>query len=117
MRNLSNLTQPTICLLVSKMDISHGVASIAITSGIPITSSFYALNSPLSERQRLKTAASTILNAHELLKQDTILIIERVSNLFSDSDVWPSRRTAFYLGISPCLVPPHHWHTGSDMHS
>ena len=65
--------------------------------------------------QRLKTAASTILNVHELPEQDIALIIEQVSNLFSDSDVRPSRTTASYLGVLPCLIPPHH--TGSIMHS
>lgn len=96
------------------MLISHGVASLGSTSGIPITSLLQLLQYDIlrpklttlreTYSQRLTTAASTILNAHEVPKQDTALIIERGSNLFSDSDVWPSRRTAFYLGILPCLV-------------
>ena len=82
------------------MLISHGVASLGSTSGIPITSLLQLLQllqydilrpklTTLRETysQRLTTAASTILNAHEVPKQDTALIIERGSNLFSDSDV------------------------------
>ena len=35
-------------------------------------------------------------------------ISERVENLFIDSEAWPSKRAAYYLGILPILVPPQH---------
>jgi hypothetical protein len=46
---------------------------------------------------------------------DISFITEQVSNLFTDSNVWPSQRTGYYLGLLPRLVPPSH--TSSIMHS
>ena len=65
--------------------------------------------------QRLKNDVLTILDAYHLTEQDRSFIIEQVSNLFSDSNAWPSCRTGFYLGILPRLVPPPL--TTSIMHS
>jgi hypothetical protein len=64
---------------------------------------------------RLHDATRTILTTYNLPPQDLAFITERVSNFFFDSDVWPSQRTAFYLGILPRLVP--HSHVGSTMHT
>jgi len=68
-----------------------------------------------SYTMRLQDATCTILNAYNLPQRDIAFITERVSNLFYDSNVWPSQRTAFYLGILPRLVPPSHM--ASIMHS
>jgi hypothetical protein len=68
-----------------------------------------------SYSMRLQDATRTILTTSNLSPQDLAFINERVSNLFSDSDVWPSRRTAFYLGILPRLVPDSH--VGSIIHT
>ena len=63
----------------------------------------------------LHDATCTILTTYDLPPQDLAFITEWVSNLFFDLDVWPSQRTAFYLGILPWLVP--HSHIGSIMHT
>lgn len=68
-----------------------------------------------SYSQRLKSAVLTILDTYHLTEQDRSFIIERVFNLFSDSNAWPSCRSGFYLGILPRLVPPPL--TASIMHS
>ena len=68
-----------------------------------------------SYTQRLKTGVLTILDTYNLPEQDISFIIEQVSNLFNDSDVWPSQRAGYYLGILPHLVPAPH--TASIMHS
>ena len=65
--------------------------------------------------QRLKDAVLTILDTYHLTERDRSFIMERVSNLFTDSNAWPSCRTGFYLGILPRLVPPPL--TASIMHS
>jgi hypothetical protein len=64
---------------------------------------------------RLHDATHTTLTPYHLPPKDIAFIMEQISNLFFDSDVWPSRRTAFYLGILPRLVP--HSHIGSTMHT
>jgi hypothetical protein len=68
-----------------------------------------------SYSSRLHQATRTILTTYNLPPQDIAFIMERVSSLFFDSDVWPSRRTAFYLGILPRLVP--HSHSAPGTHS
>ena len=64
---------------------------------------------------RLRDATRVILSTYSLPPEDLAFIMERVSHLFLDSEVWPSRRTAFYLGILPRLVP--HSHVCSVMHT
>lgn len=64
---------------------------------------------------RLKAVVLSILDTYHPSEQDISFIIEQVSNLFSDSDVWPSRRSGYYLGILPRLVPGPH--ISSIMHS
>ena len=63
----------------------------------------------------LHDATCMILTTYNLPSQDLAFITEQVSNLFFDSDVWPSQRTAFYLGILPQLVP--HSYIGSIMYT
>ena len=63
---------------------------------------------------RLQDTTRMILDTYNLPQRDIAFITERVSNLFHDSNVWSSQRTAFYLGILPRLVPPSHM--GSIMH-
>ena len=57
---------------------------------------------------RLRDTTHMILSTYSLPPQDLAFIMERVSHLFLDSEVWPSPRTAFYLGILPWLVPHSH---------
>jgi len=64
---------------------------------------------------RLKSVVLTILDTYHPPEQDISFIMKQVSNLFSDSDVWPSRRAGYYLGMLPRLVP--HPHIASIMHS
>ena len=51
---------------------------------------------------------------HTLSQDDQSFIFEQVRDLFSDSHIWPSRRTAYYLGILPSLVPSSH--VGTRVH-
>jgi len=68
-----------------------------------------------SYAKRIQDTMHTILDTYSLSEHDISFVTERVSNLFSDSNVWPSRRTGYYLGLLPRLVPPSY--TGSIMHS
>ena len=46
--------------------------------------------------QRLKMAASTMLDAYKVPEEDIAFITEQVSNLFSDSDVWPEEQLSIW---------------------
>ena len=56
--------------------------------------------------ERLAMVAISILRNAALSLDDLTFVMRQVSNLFDDSDAWPSRRAAYYLGIVPKLVPP-----------
>ena len=69
-----------------------------------------------SYSMRIQDATRTLLHTYgSLSEHDISFITERVSSLFCDSDAWPSRRTGYYLGLLPRLVPPSY--LGSVMHS
>jgi hypothetical protein len=58
---------------------------------------------------RRSLAAHLPLTAYLTKSQDIVFIFEQVNNLFADTEIWPSRRAAFfYLGVLPVFVPPQH---------
>jgi hypothetical protein len=51
---------------------------------------------------------------HTLSQEDRSVIFEQVRDLFTDSPVWPSCRTAYYLGLLPSFLPSS---LGTRMHA
>ena len=46
-----------------------------------------------------------ILQPSSITSADRTLILERVGDLFQDSDVWPAGRSLYYLGVLPHFFP------------
>ena len=53
---------------------------------------------------------TTILQTPSISSATRSFVLHRVQNLFRDSDIWPARRSLYYLGALPPLFPPttHH---------
>ena len=47
-----------------------------------------------------------ILESSSISSADRALVLNRVRNLFQDSDAWPAGRSLYYLGILPQFFPP-----------
>ena len=56
--------------------------------------------------QHLHDNIASILHLHALPQEDKSFIYDWVRDLFIDSPIWPSKRSAYYLGILPTLLPP-----------
>jgi hypothetical protein len=65
--------------------------------------------------KRLLDTIRDSLRLRTLSHEDRTFIFDQVHNLFFDSCLWPSNRTAYYLGILPSLVPSSR--IGSRMHT
>lgn len=112
MRDLANLTQPTTYL---RLKDAYQPGCRFACQHIQNPRYIFVLRPKLATlrktySQRLRTAASTILNAYELPEQDIALIIERVSNLFSDSYVAFSKDSFLLWHITlPRTESSPHW--------
>jgi hypothetical protein len=53
----------------------------------------------------LRSNVARILTTSSISSIDRSFILERVHDLFQDSDAWPTGRSLFYLGILPVLFP------------
>ena len=49
---------------------------------------------------------TTILQTSSISSATRSFVLLRVQNLFWDSDIWPARRSLYYLGALPPLFPP-----------
>ena len=111
MRDLANLTQPTTYL---RLKDAYQPGCRFACQHIQNPRYIFVLRPKLATlqktySQRLRTAASTILNAYELPEQDIALIIERVSNLFSDSYVAFSKDSFLLWHITLPRTSSPHW--------
>jgi hypothetical protein len=57
------------------------------------------------QKRLLDTIKDSLRHVHILSQDDQSFIFEKVRDLFTDSPVWPSCRTAYYLGILPVFIP------------
>ena len=46
-----------------------------------------------------------VLQSSSIPSTDRTLILQRVGNLFQDSDIWPAGRSLYYLGVLPHFFP------------
>jgi hypothetical protein len=53
----------------------------------------------------LNSNVASILQTSSVSLSDRTLILDRIGNLFQDSNVWPSRRSLYYLGVLPRFFP------------
>jgi hypothetical protein len=65
-------------------------------------------------QQRLLDALQTILHIHTLSPEDLSFIHDHVRGLFMDSPIWPSKRSAYYIGLLPPFLPSSR--VGSRLH-
>ena len=70
---------------------------------------------PATYQKRLRDTIEDSLHViHTLSQVDQSFIFEQIWDLFTDSHIWPSCRTAYYLSILPTLIPSSH--VGTRVH-
>ena len=77
---------------------------------------------PILKRLLKLHSNKRILQTSSLSASDQAAILHKVEHLFLDSDTWPARRSLFYLGMLPPLLPPRfqkpvHTHIAHECHS
>jgi hypothetical protein len=59
-----------------------------------------------SRAAELQSTFTTIFQTSSLSPTDPAQILEKIDHLFLDSDIWPARRSQYYLGVLPPFFPP-----------
>jgi hypothetical protein len=59
-----------------------------------------------SRTDDLHSNISTFLQTSAVDQTNRDLILDKISNLFSDSHIWPARRSLYYCGVLPPFFPP-----------